>query len=104
MRMEDGGGMLDVAVKPDDGGFAVTHRRMGQHGERLTHQEIAEVGAKRYELGEIVARDAGQWVPDHRTGGHTRDRTKRRQSALAVDGVADDEQAANVHGYLPVSR
>ena len=93
-----------IAVEPDDGGLAVAHRGVRQHRQRLANQKLAQLGAQRHELAEVVARHAGERVPDHRAGGDAGDRAYRRQSALAVDGVADDQQPANVHVYLPIRR
>ena len=73
-RMEDGGGVLDIAVEPDDGGLAVAHRGVRQHRQRLANQKLAQLGAQRHELAEVVARNAGERVPDHRAGGDARDR------------------------------
>jgi hypothetical protein len=103
-RMQNGGGMLDVAVEPDNGGLAVAHRRVRQHRQRLANQEFAQLGAERYEFAQIIARHAGERVFDHCAGGDAGDRASGRQSALAVDGVADDQQPANVHCYLPIRR
>ncbi len=96
--------MLDVAVEPDDGGLAVTNGCVRQHRQRLADQEFAQLGAERHELAQVIARHAGQRIRDHRAGRDAGDGTNSRQSALAVDGIADDQQPANVHCYLPIRR
>jgi len=49
------------------------------------------------EFGQIVVGPAGERIGDDGAGGHPRDRPQRRQAAFAVNGIADDQEPAEVH-------
>ena len=92
--------MLDVAVEADDRRLAVGNGRARQRAERLAHQQLAELLAPRDQLGEVVGGLPGQRVGDHGAGGRAGDGPQGRQPAFVVDGIADENEAADIHSVI----
>ena len=96
--------MFDIAGQADDRGLAVDQRGVRQYSQGLLHQHFPEVGPHGDKIGKIVRRFPCERIADHRAGCRPCNRPHRWQSALAVNRVADNEQPADVHAYLPVRR
>src|SRR5215216_188770 len=103
--MEDRGGVLHIAIDPDDGGLAIGDRLPRQCRQRLRHQALAKLGAERNQDVELVGLLARERVADHRASCNAGDRLDGREPPFGMNGVFDDHEATDVHVLqVPINR
>ena len=104
--MKDGGGVLQLAAFPDDGGLTVTfdlRRRDAECRHRLLAEDLAEILAGLHQHLQVFLVAVGQRVLDHRKGGGAACRWRDFPADLLKSFLDDHRELANLDAHLKPS-